>query len=188
MDLAVSVEIETLARERDQLKQDKEQLERQVHGLNDSLKALDKEKEDLESQVETLEDRVTELELEISSGKNEVEELLDGLGVSAVDWKLTENALDRVAALAKLKGGRLPTHTPLEQKTCSNCGHAFSPSNLDGLVVVLGSPGVAAAICPDCSRDTRVVKIVLRRGADGQFAYEQYSALETVKKAFGCAG
>src|SRR6266542_784811 len=103
MDLAVSVEIETLARERDQLKQDKEQLERQVHGLNDSLKALDKEKEDLESQVETLEDRVTELELEISSGKNEVEELLVGLGVSAVDWRLTENALDRVAALAKLK-------------------------------------------------------------------------------------
>jgi hypothetical protein len=155
--------------------------------------ALLKEKQELEQHVVTLENKITDLTLEYgrlhcSSADKDLIELLDGLGVSQAEWELTANAPDRVAALVRLKGESFPTRTSLAQRRCSNCGRPFVPAQLDGLVVVLGSPGVAAAICPDCSRDTKVVKIVLRRGADGRLTYEQYSALEMVKKSFGSVG
>jgi hypothetical protein len=170
-------ELERLRRENQEL----------VHQLGqlDELQTLRTENRELAQELSRLQDRATDLELEVSSAKSDLDELLDSLGVSQAEWKLTANALDRVAALARLKGGPVPARASVAQCTCSNCNRPFLPSQLDGLVVVLGSPGVAAAICPDCSRDTKVVKIVLRRGSDGRLTYEQYSALEMVNRAFG---
>lgn len=69
--------------------------------------------------------------------------------------------------------------------TCGNCSTNFD-DNQDALVVTQkGQP--VAAICPKCTGGVRVAKLVLRRDAEGQFGYDQYTALEMQSKAFGKA-
>jgi len=101
-----------------------------------------------------------------------------------------------LAALAKLvprlaanRGGL--REAALLTCTCGNCGAAFphpDQSGVDGLVVANGSNPMAAAVCPACCQGSQVVKIVLRRNDSGRLCYEQYSALEMTRKAFGKAG
>lgn len=66
---------------------------------------------------------------------------------------------------------------------CDNCKADFDASK-DGIYTT--SRGrVAAAICGDCCAGARLIKLVLRKGDLGGFTYEQYSAIEMVKKAAG---
>ncbi len=64
---------------------------------------------------------------------------------------------------------------------CDNCGSEFDASK-EG--VVASSKGKhAAAVCDGCMSGARLIKLVLRRGDLGGFAYEQYTAIEMAKKA-----
>jgi len=61
---------------------------------------------------------------------------------------------------------------------CSNCNTAFDPDQ-EG-VVVTAKKQMATAICDACMVNARLIKLVVRRGDIGGFAYEQFSVIETV--------
>ena len=72
--------------------------------------------------------------------------------------------------------------------TCNNCNGSFGftdgiPAH-DGVVVKHGEITVAA-ICPECVSGVKTCKLVLTRNEAGRLVYNQYSALEMEKKAFG---
>lgn len=69
---------------------------------------------------------------------------------------------------------------------CSNCNAAFDTgvSTSDGLVIRQGEV-VVGAVCPDCVSGVKTCKVVLKRNTIGRLVYEQFSALEMEKKAFG---
>lgn len=69
---------------------------------------------------------------------------------------------------------------------CNNCAVDFS-SDEEGLLV-LEARNPVTALCGECLAGVRTCKVVLRRSDDGRFGYEQYSALEMTKKAFGKTG
>jgi hypothetical protein len=75
---------------------------------------------------------------------------------------------------------------------CSNCGTEFNKNAKDALMVSqsveVGVPVEAAALCPECLDGAKVIKLVLKRNLAGQFAYEQFSALEMENRAFGKVG
>lgn len=62
--------------------------------------------------------------------------------------------------------------------TCSNCNAPFDASN-EG-VIVTSKGQTATAICDGCMTNARLIKLVVRRGDIGSFAYEQFSVIETV--------
>lgn len=62
-------------------------------------------------------------------------------------------------------------------QNCANCTTAFDAQH-EGLVVTQKNAPVTA-VCETCLTNARLIKIVLRRGAQGAFAYEQWSTLET---------
>lgn len=62
--------------------------------------------------------------------------------------------------------------------TCNNCNAEFNSDN-EGIVTI-AKEIVACAICDTCMTNARLVKLVLRRGDIGSFAYEQFSVIETV--------
>ena len=62
--------------------------------------------------------------------------------------------------------------------TCSNCNASFD-ADKEG-VVVTAKNKTATAICDACMTNARLIKLVLRRGDIGSFAYEQFSVIETV--------
>lgn len=67
---------------------------------------------------------------------------------------------------------------------CDNCQAVFDPDK-EGLVVT-EKQHVASEICGTCLSDATLIKLVLRRGQLGGFAYEQYVPLEVRKtKAAG---
>jgi hypothetical protein len=66
---------------------------------------------------------------------------------------------------------------------CSNCQTQFTHV-VDSVVVMQGTE-VIACLCPECVSGVKKAKVVLVRGADGTFEYEQYAALEMEQKAFG---
>jgi hypothetical protein len=61
---------------------------------------------------------------------------------------------------------------------CSNCNTPFDTTK-EG-VVVSAKGQVATAICDGCMVNARLIKLVVRRGDIGSFAYEQFSVIETV--------
>jgi hypothetical protein len=64
-------------------------------------------------------------------------------------------------------------------QTCDNCKAEFDPAQ-EGLVTTAkGRP--ACAICEGCMTGARLIKVVLRRGDVGSFAYEQYSVIESAR-------
>jgi hypothetical protein len=69
---------------------------------------------------------------------------------------------------------------------CSNCNGAFDVGVgvNDGLLIRQGEV-LVGAICPDCVSGVKTCKVVLKRNDIGRLVYEQYSALEMEKKAFG---
>lgn len=68
--------------------------------------------------------------------------------------------------------------------TCNNCMTEFN-IRLDGSLLIEHSRKPAAALCPNCTADVAVLKVVLRRGADGQFHFDSYQPVEATKRAFG---
>ena len=61
---------------------------------------------------------------------------------------------------------------------CSNC-EVDKPSSV--YVVESGdAPKTIASLCPDCVRDVRVLKIVLRKKTDG-LQFDGYIPVESVK-------
>lgn len=79
-------------------------------------------------------------------------------------------------------------------KPCSNCGTKIEPHAMEKIEVLHENSSepphgrVAASLCKACLDGTKVIKIVLRRGPDGTFQYDQFTALEMEAKAFGKAG
>jgi len=80
---------------------------------------------------------------------------------------------------------------------CSNCGTEFTFLATDSIRVVHGieSEGEVAtmpidvvALCPDCLKGAKTLKLVLKRNITGQFEYEQFSVLEMANRAFGAVG
>jgi len=69
---------------------------------------------------------------------------------------------------------------------CGNCAGEFG--DLEEGLIIKQQGKQACAICPACLAGTKVVKVILRRDADGRFAYDQYNALEMQAKAFGKVG
>lgn len=66
---------------------------------------------------------------------------------------------------------------------CSNCQTEFTHV-ADSIVVMQGTE-VIAGLCHECVSGVKKAKVVLVRGTDGTFEYEQYAALEMEQKAFG---
>jgi len=64
---------------------------------------------------------------------------------------------------------------------CDNCQAAFNPDE-EGLVATERGRS-SAEICGSCLKDATLVKLVLRRGQPGGFAYEQFQPLEVRKPA-----
>lgn len=64
---------------------------------------------------------------------------------------------------------------------CDNCQLEFDAAS-QGLVATT-SGRLAAAICGLCLTDASLIKLVLRRGQLGGFAYEQYVPIEMRKPA-----
>lgn len=70
---------------------------------------------------------------------------------------------------------------------CNNCGAQFGNSTTSpsaGLVMKSGEITVAA-LCPDCVSGVKKLKLVLERNDVGRLQYDQFSAIEMEKKAFG---
>lgn len=65
--------------------------------------------------------------------------------------------------------------------TCDNCKVDFEASK--GGVTVSARGLSAAAVCDACMEGARKIKLVLTRKEIGGFTYEQYTAIEMVKKA-----
>lgn len=66
---------------------------------------------------------------------------------------------------------------------CNNCSTEFA-SDTEGLLLKeAGTP--VTAVCGGCVSGVKKLKLVVTRQSDGTFTYEQYSALEMVKKTFG---
>lgn len=61
---------------------------------------------------------------------------------------------------------------------CSNCNTDFD-STKEGLVLTQTGRAVTS-ICEACLTGARLVKLVVRRGDIGNFAYEQFSIIETI--------
>jgi hypothetical protein len=66
---------------------------------------------------------------------------------------------------------------PMRMK-CNNCGSPFA-HHVAGLVVHTNGT-IAVAICPSCTADVAVAKIVVKR-VDDQFVYEQFLPAARVK-------
>ena len=62
---------------------------------------------------------------------------------------------------------------------CDNCQAAFNPDE-EGLVATERGHSVAE-ICGSCLKNATLIKLVLRHGQLGGFAYEQYQPLEVRK-------
>jgi hypothetical protein len=84
----------------------------------------------------------------------------------------------RRRVLDRLDTGRVGA-VNMSMATCDNCAAAFDPAN-QGLVATT-SGRQAAAVCGPCLADASLIKLVLRRGQLGGFAYEQYVPLEMRK-------
>lgn len=73
---------------------------------------------------------------------------------------------------------------------CNNCQQLFPENTKDGLVTHQGHGGpglqfVAASLCPTCTGPVAVLRIVLKRDAEGRFHYEAYQPVEAIQRAFG---
>ena len=66
---------------------------------------------------------------------------------------------------------------------CDNCRTEFDPAKTGILVTERGR--TATSVCGDCCAGVRKAKIILNRGDLGGFNYEQYVAIEMIKKAGG---
>ncbi len=64
-------------------------------------------------------------------------------------------------------------------QTCSNCQASFDPDK-EGIVTT-HKGRAACGICDACMQGAKLIKIVLRRGDVGSFAYEQYSVIESAR-------
>lgn len=61
---------------------------------------------------------------------------------------------------------------------CNNCNRARHPvEEVDDLTVVHNNL-LMVYLCNVCLKDTKSIKIVLKRNAAGNFEYEQYTAIE----------
>lgn len=73
--------------------------------------------------------------------------------------------------------------------SCDNCDSDFSYTDEGALMVrrctADGIVVYATKICARCTAGVEVVKIVLRRGKEKTFEYDQYMAVEMTRKAFG---
>ncbi len=73
---------------------------------------------------------------------------------------------------------------------CGNCNVECTDTAPGTLVVDQGielATSHVTSICKKCTDGVKVLKIVLRRGANGRFQYDQYSAIEMQTKAAGKA-
>jgi len=63
---------------------------------------------------------------------------------------------------------------------CSNCS-----IETETPLVVSQNGVTVAALCDHCTNGTKLIKLVMARGADGIFECMQYAPLEMMQKAFG---
>lgn len=66
-------------------------------------------------------------------------------------------------------------------QTCDNCKAPFDEAQ-EGVVAKSGAT-IAAAVCGGCTTGAKKIKLVLTRSDLGGFTYEQYTAIEMIKKA-----
>lgn len=60
--------------------------------------------------------------------------------------------------------------------TCNNCQKSLEPN--DETLTAGSGTCVAVVICNECTRDAKVISLVLRRGPDGKFEYVQFMPIE----------
>lgn len=62
---------------------------------------------------------------------------------------------------------------------CDNCKTEFDGTKSGVVTTSAGRP--ASAVCDGCTTGAKLIKVVLRRGDLGGFAYEQFTAIEMEK-------